>query len=305
MTDLLFAQPAPTSIRTDSFTIRRPSDGTPVTSTLPPRRPRTQSPRSHEQRSSTGEPLRTARRTRTAFMRGLRTSTVVSGNRTERRLSEAVDESCLVDEHFCGEDMSPPQLRGGGMTGVIAVRRARIRRGAPAEGRACGRPGRRMKRFPAARRRSRRGTVSSRRPGASVPARWRERQSAPRRLQASHRAPAHRGARTIRTTTVTWNAQLARLERRAIRCPAAPGADGELISEPGTPQRNFAGQARAWTRQGIPAAVTAATAKTPLQITCPCRSSGPPAFTANTPKLGLEILRRIRTVNWPGIDHIT
>ncbi len=63
--------------------------------------------------------------------------------RTERRLSEAVDESCLVDGHFCGEDMTPPQLRGGGITGVIAVRRARIRRGAPAEGRARGRAGRR------------------------------------------------------------------------------------------------------------------------------------------------------------------
>ena|SRR6266704_3485192 len=25
-----------------------------------------------------------------------------------RRLAEAVDESCLVDVHFCGEDMSPP-----------------------------------------------------------------------------------------------------------------------------------------------------------------------------------------------------
>ena len=40
--------------------------------------------------------------------------------RTERRLSEAVRESCLVDGHFCGEDMSPPQLREGDMTGVIA-----------------------------------------------------------------------------------------------------------------------------------------------------------------------------------------
>ena len=90
MTDLLFAQPAPTSMRTASVTIRRPSESTPVTSTLPPRRPRTQSPRSHEQRSSTGELLRTARRrARTAFMRGLRTSTVVSGNRTERRISHA------------------------------------------------------------------------------------------------------------------------------------------------------------------------------------------------------------------------
>jgi hypothetical protein len=41
-----------------------------------------------------------------------------------RRLSKAVAESCLVDGHFCGEDMSPPQLREGSMTGVIAVRHA-------------------------------------------------------------------------------------------------------------------------------------------------------------------------------------
>ena len=38
--------------------------------------------------------------------------------------------------------MSPPQLREEGMTGIIAVRRACIRRGATAEGRACGQPGR-------------------------------------------------------------------------------------------------------------------------------------------------------------------
>ena len=38
-----------------------------------------------------------------------------------------------------------------------------------------------------------------------------------------------------------------------------------------------------------PAAVTAATAKTPLQITCPRRSPGAAAFTAKTPGNGLEI----------------
>jgi hypothetical protein len=41
--------------------------------------------------------------------------------------------------------------------------------------------------------------------------------------------------------------------------------------------------------QEIPAAVTAATAKTPMQITCPRRSPGPAAVTAKTPKNGLEI----------------
>jgi hypothetical protein len=54
--------------------------------------------------------------------------------------------------------------------------------------------------------------------------------------------PAHRGARMIRTTTVIWNAQLAQLERRAIRCLAAPAADGELTGELGTPQRNAPGK---------------------------------------------------------------
>jgi hypothetical protein len=41
--------------------------------------------------------------------------------------------------------------------------------------------------------------------------------------------------------------------------------------------------------QDRPAAVTAATAGTPLQITCPRRSPGPAAITEKTPKNGLEI----------------
>src|SRR5260370_4230713 len=36
-------------------------------------------------------------------------------------------------------------------------------------------------------------------------------------------------------------------------------------------------------------AVTPATAKTPLQITCPRRTPEPPAITAKTPQNGLEI----------------
>jgi hypothetical protein len=90
--------------------------------------------------------------------------------RTDRRLSEAVWGSCLVDGHFCGEDVSPPQLREGGMTGIIAVRRACIRRDASAESRACEAPWPRTQRFPAAGGDTRRGTVSSCWPGASVPA---------------------------------------------------------------------------------------------------------------------------------------
>src|SRR4051812_9980900 len=38
-----------------------------------------------------------------------------------------------------------------------------------------------------------------------------------------------------------------------------------------------------------PAAVTAATAKTALQVTCPRRSPEAAAYTAKTPKSGLEI----------------
>ena len=57
------------------------------------------------------------------------------------------------------------------------------------------------------------------------------------------RAPVRRDARTIRTTTVTWNAQLARLERRRIRCWQHQAPAGDLISEPRKPQRNsLAGQ---------------------------------------------------------------
>ena len=58
----------------------------------------------------------------------------------------------------------------------------------------------------------------------------------------------------------------------------------------------LAGQVREWTRQRTPPAVTAATAKTPLQITCPRRGSGPAAFTAKTPKTGLEITAGRRAV---------
>ena len=40
-------------------------------------------------------------------------------------------------------------------------------------------------------------------------------------------------------------------------------------------------------------AITPATAKTPLQITCPRRSPEPPAITAKTPKYGLEITAEV------------
>jgi hypothetical protein len=53
----------------------------------------------------------------------------------------------------------------------------------------------------------------------------------------------------------------------------------ELVQQAGADQE----------RSAAPAAVTAATAGTPLQIMCPRRSSGPAAVTAMTPKNGLEI----------------
>ena len=94
-----------------------------------------------------------------------------------------------------------------------------------------------MKRFPAAggdlrredgieplARRFSAGTVAGAAVGATTP--------------PGRRAPARRDARTIRTTTVTWNAQLARLERRGTRCWQHQAPAGELISEPQTPQRN-------------------------------------------------------------------
>jgi len=54
-----------------------------------------------------------------------------------------------------------------------------------------------------------------------------------------------------------------------------------------------------------PAVTTAATAETPLQITCPRRSPGAAAVTAKTPKFGLEITAAIRA--WPKSrsNHIT
>jgi hypothetical protein len=72
--------------------------------------------------------------------------------------------------------------------------------------------------------------------------------------------------------------------------PSLPGSTKrrrELISEPGTHAAELV--QHVGVDQESPAAVAAATAKTPLQITCPRRSPGPAAFTAKTPKNGLEI----------------
>ena len=68
---------------------------------------------------------------------------------------------------------------------------------------------------------------------------------------------------------------------------AMPSAGRSRSASSGRPQRNSPGTPGSGPGHKTPAAVTAATAKTPLQVTCPRRSPGPAAFTAKTPKLGL------------------
>ena len=198
----------------------------------------------------------------------------------ERRLSEAVDESRLVDGHFCGEDMSPPQLRGGVMTGVSAVRRARFGVVRP------------LKAGPA-------GELAA---DGAVPAaggdpgagRYRAAGQALQCLRGGGRGSRHHDACRPATEPLPIVADDpdhdGHLERSA-RAQSHP-LPGSTRRRRGADQRardasaELAGQAGEWTRQGIPAAVTAATAKTPLQIMCPRRGSGPAAFTAKTPKSG-------------------
>ena len=149
--------------------------------------------------------------------------------RPERRLSEAAGESYLVDGHFCGEDMSPPQLRGRGMIGVIAVRRARMRRGAPAEGRARGRAGRGWSGSrpqavipDAARGGGQPGPTAPPGQPQSLPIAGPDDRSRGRHLERSGR-PARAGSRSL-----PGNARCRR----------------ELISEPGMPSAELARQAR-------------------------------------------------------------
>ena len=144
------------------------------------------------------------------------------------RLSDAVDESRLVDGPFCGGDMSPPQRGAGVMTGVIAVRRARMRRGTPAEGRARGRAWLRMERFPDVGGDPRAGSIESHWPEALRCLRCEAGAAAgvtPAAAPLPIVCPDDRGPQ------VTWNARPARLGRRAVPCPAIPSAGNELISE--------------------------------------------------------------------------
>src|SRR5271157_4515417 len=101
----------------------------------------------------------------------------------------------------------------------------------------------------------------------------RARQLAPRRLPASRGAPAHRGSgRSEAASHPERSARPARAQSRPL--PGKTRCRQELISELGTPSAELAGQAREWTEHETAAAVTAVTAKTPLQITCPRRSPG-------------------------------
>ena len=73
----------------------------------------------------------------------------------------------------------------------------------------------------------------------------------------------------------------------------------ELISELETAlSRSRRASRRMGQHRKATAAVTSATAKTPLQITCPRRSPGPAAVTAKTPQNGLEITAGLRARPW-------
>jgi hypothetical protein len=56
--------------------------------------------------------------------------------------------------------------------------------------------------------------------------------------------PCPSRVRTTGAVAVTWNAQGARLEPGVVLCPVMPGRRRELISEPGMPSAELAGQAR-------------------------------------------------------------
>jgi len=165
--------------------------------------------------------------------------------------------------------MSPPQLPGRVMTDVTAVRRAPIRRGAPAE--ACERPGRRWS-GSWRRRWSRRAAVPSR-----------------RRHDASQLA-----AEPLPIVTPGRSGL-----RRSPGTPSSPSSSAEPSAAGSTSRRGnwpassgrLSGTRRASQRVGpgteTPAAVTAATARTPLQITCLRRGSAPPRLQQRHPKQGL------------------
>jgi hypothetical protein len=179
--------------------------------------------------------------------------------------------------------MSSPQ-RGRDRDRVIAARLTHVRVVRPLKAGPGGRTGRDGA-VPGSHADDPARTVSSRWPRTSVPARcMRTRLPAQRCLRpAQSLYPSW--IRTIAATTVIRPAQPARspgaVAARQHQAPTEPISElGTHAADPG--QHAGADQER-------PAAVTAATAKTPLQITCPRRSPGPAAVTAKTPKMGLEI----------------
>jgi hypothetical protein len=108
-------------------------------------------------------------------------------------------------------------------------------------------------------------------------------------------------------------ARIRRGSGRSLRRPSSGTLSRPARPEPslhGSTRRRQEGQrardARRGTRQQAgadqerPAAITAATAGTPLQITCPRRSPGPAVVTAKTPKNGLEITADISSAGIRG-----
>jgi hypothetical protein len=123
-------------------------------------------------------------------------------------------------------------------------------------------------------------------PAACECGRWRRGPSGQRR------GPCPSWIRTIAATTGIRNARSARspgavLCTRQHQPPTAPTGAGQELEAHAAElvQQAGAGQER----PAATAAVTAATATTPLQIMCPRRSPGPAAVTEKTPKNGLEI----------------
>ena len=126
-------------------------------------------------------------------------------------------------------------------------------------------------------------------PGACGRGCWR------RGASGQRRAPCPSWSRTIAATTVIRNAQpAARPDPSSARQHSAPTEAGQRARDAHRRTRSAAAA-----DQDRPAAVTAATARTPLQITRPRRSPGPAAITEKTPKNGLEITAVTRAPRRP------
>jgi hypothetical protein len=105
--------------------------------------------------------------------------------------------------------------------------------------------------------------------------------------------------RTTGTTTVTRNARPAQLGPSLAQQHQAPTDAGQRGRDALSGPRWPAGVNQNMTS----AAVTAATAKTSLQITCPRRGPEPAAITAKTARMGLEITAAVCALLPTRIDH--